>query len=71
MSQTNQIGRLLDEASSLSFDEQETLLEVLQKRLIEARRLRLAKDVHEANEEFKKGNCSVGDANSVFKEIIS
>lgn len=71
MSQTNQIDKLLDEAGNLSFEEQEALLEILQKRLLEARRTGLAKDVQDAGLEFEQGKCTAVDAEKLFKEIIS
>ncbi len=69
MTQHIQLDRVLDSAEALSFDEQEALLEILQKRLLESRRARLAKDMHEAEEEFSKGKCNAADAATLFKEI--
>lgn len=73
MSQTNQktLDHVLDETESLSFDEREMLLEILQKRLLESRRVRLAQDIREAGQEFAKGQCGPTDAESLFKEIDS
>lgn len=71
MAQHIMLDRVLDEAEALSFDEQEALLEILQKRLLEVRRARLAKDVHETDQEFAKGKCKAVDAEALFKEIVS
>ena len=69
MTQQIQLDHVLDSAEALSFDEKEALLEILQKRILESRRAHLAKDIHEADEEFAKGKCSVVDAATLFKEI--
>ena len=71
MSQHIILDQVLDEAESLTLDEQEVLLEVLQKRLLEARRILLADEVREANIEFSKNKCVVSDADSILKEILS
>lgn len=71
MAQHIVLDHVLDEAEALSFDDQEALLEILQKRLLEIRRAHLARDVRETGQEFAKGKCEAVDAETLFKEIIS
>lgn len=71
MAQHIVLDHVLDETEALSFDEQEALLEILQKRLLETRRVHLARDVNEASQEFKKGKCTAITAEILFKEIVS
>ena len=48
-------SEVLDAASSLSADEQETLLDILQRRLIEHKRAQLAREIEESRAEFAAG----------------
>jgi hypothetical protein len=55
--ETAPMGELLEAAGRLSLDEQETLLEILHRRMIERRRAELVKDVENARHEFQQGGC--------------
>ena len=46
---------------------QETLSEVLSRRLIECRRDELARDIKQAEREFEEGNCRVVD---IMNEMV-
>lgn len=50
-------AQVLEDADQLSLDEQESLLAILQRRLAEARREQLAKDIRQARLEFEQGLC--------------
>ena len=46
-------GDVLEAADQLSLDEQETLIDILHRRLVEPRRVELAQDIQEVRQEFK------------------
>lgn len=64
-------GEVLEAIDNLSLEEQETLIEVLHRRLIERRREELAKDVQHAQEEFQAGQCRPVTPAELMKEILS
>ena len=71
MSKVNTFNDLLESVDKLSLDEQETLTEVLQRRLIERRRLELAREIKSAQREFKKGSRRTATPSEIMKEILS
>ena len=64
-------GEILEEADLLPLEAQETLIEVLQRRMHDHRRAELAKDIQEAQEEFQKGSCRPATADELIREILS
>ena len=48
---------IVDVADRLSDEDQENLIEILQKRLRDRRRAELINDVREAQQEFAEGKC--------------
>ena len=58
---------VLESVDKLSLDEQETLMEVLHRRLIESRRADIAKEIQDAQNEFQQGNCQPADVTFVEK----
>ena len=64
-------GEVLDAAHSLSLEEQEALLEVLHRRVVEHRREELAKDIQQAHQEFQAGQCRPVTAADLMNEIAS
>jgi hypothetical protein len=70
MENTITFGEVLDAAEKLSLDEQETLIEILRRRAIERRRDRLAKDIKEAEKEFREGKCKPASVDEIMKEIL-
>ncbi|MEK7729420.1 MAG: hypothetical protein AAB354_13480 [candidate division KSB1 bacterium] len=64
-------GEVLDAADHLTLDEQESLLDILKKRLIARRRAELAKNVQEAYDEFQAGGCRVVTSDELMAEITS
>lgn len=64
-------NEILESADKLSLDEQETLTEVLHRRIIEHRRAELAKEIWEAQQEFKEGKCKSATPSELMKEILS
>jgi hypothetical protein len=65
------LDQILDEIGSLSLDEQEMLLDILKKRHIEQKRLRIAREVREAQKEHKKGLTKRGTIEDLMKDLES
>ena len=63
-------GEVLEAIDQLSLEEQETLSEVLSRRLIECRRDELAQDVKQAEQELEEGNCRVVSPADIISEIL-
>lgn len=55
----------------LSLDEQESLLELLQRRLIERRRAVLAREIEEARREFREGKSRVMTPSEIIAEAMA
>ena len=60
---------LVDAADQLSLPEQEVLLDILSRRVIDHRRKILAKEIEEANKEFERGECRPATPEEIMKEI--
>ncbi len=65
------LDQILDEIASLSLDEQEMLVDILKKRNIEQKRLRIAREVKEAQREHKKGLTKRGTIEDLIKDLES
>lgn len=64
-------GEILEAADELPVDDQQSLLEILQRRLVERRREGIARDVKEAHEALKAGKCRTATPDEIFDEILS
>ena len=64
-------GQVLEWADALSLEEQESLVDVLQRRLKEQRRAELVKAVKEARKEFKTGRCRPASPAEIIKKILA
>jgi len=64
-------GELLEAADHLSLDDQETLVEVLHRRIIERRREELAAEVLQARQEFQQGQCRPISTDELMAEILA
>ena len=62
---------ILDAASGLSFDEQQTLLEILQRRIAEYNRQQLKQDVDQARAEYAAGNARAASVEDIINEAKS
>jgi hypothetical protein len=60
---------IVDAADSLSVDEQQTLVEILRRRIAERNRERLLHDVQEARREFGKGQTSPTSVKAIMDEV--
>ena len=63
-------GQILEVADRLSLKKQETLIEVLNRRLIEWRREDLAEEIQIAQQEFLAGHCQPATPAELMKEIL-
>ncbi len=62
-------AEILEAAGSLSLEEQEVLVEILNRRLIERRRAELAADVADADRQFQQGECRPARPDELLREI--
>jgi len=61
---------VLDAADRLSQDEQEELISILQRRLVQAARQRLEAEIQQARQEFAEGRCSPATPDELMTEIL-
>jgi hypothetical protein len=61
---------ILDAAERLTPDEQETLMDILNRRLRLWRRAELAREVREAQTEYRKGESRPMSPGEIMKEIL-
>jgi len=64
-------GEILEEVDKLPIGDQETLRDILAKRIIERRREQLASEIKEARGEYKAGQCKAVTTDEIMSEIIS
>ncbi len=65
------LAEVLEAADKLSMEEQETLIDVLRRRLAELRRQHIVRDVRESREAFAAGKCQPASPQEILKEILS
>jgi len=63
-------GEVLEVVDELSLEEQETLIEVVRRRIIERRREELAKEIQDAQKEFQAGHCRPVTPDELVAEIL-
>ena len=64
-------GEILEAVDKLSLEEQETLIEIIHRRIIERRREELAKEIQDAQREFQAGHCRSVTPDDLMAEILS
>lgn len=64
-------GEVLEAVETLSVDEQETLVEIVERRLAERSRQRIIADVLEARAQFARGECKPVSVDSLMEEILA
>lgn len=67
--QTVTFQQALDVVESLPEDQQDDLVDIIQRRRIERRRESLAKSVKKARAEYAKGKVTRGSADDLMKEL--
>ncbi|MFZ1321067.1 MAG: hypothetical protein WAT71_05880 [Ignavibacteria bacterium] len=65
----NKLNNILEEFDSFSLEEQETILEIEKKRVIERKREQLVRDVKEAEQEFQSGILKKESVEDIMKGI--
>ncbi len=71
MTGTLPFGEVLEAADLLTPDEQEMLIEILRRRLVQTGRQRLLADIEEAEKEFAEGRCKVVTPEELMREILA
>jgi hypothetical protein len=61
-------AEVVEAADHLSAEEQESLIAILHRRLAQAGRLRVARDVAEARQEFAEGKCRPASPEELMRE---
>lgn len=64
-------AEVLEQIESFSFEEKETLVDILQNRLRETKRQRIIKSVEAARREFEKGSLKSASVDEIMKEVLS
>lgn len=70
MSQVITFADVVDAADRLSPDEQLELISILKRRMVEAGRARILRDIAEGREEFARGECSAMTVDEIMREIL-
>ena len=71
MQDTTPFAEALEAAARLTLPEQEELVEILHRRMIEQRRAELVKDIQDAEREFQAGGCCPASPSELVKEVLS
>jgi tryptophan 2,3-dioxygenase len=64
-------AEVLEKIESFSFEEKETLVDILQHRIIEQRRKEILKEVKNAEDEFEQGLCKPMSVDEFMQEALS
>ena len=64
-------GEVLEVIDKLSLEEQETLLDIVQRRIAEQNRKRLVAEIQESRQEYAEGKCKPVTTDELMKEILS
>jgi hypothetical protein len=70
VSQALPFGDVLEAADRLTPDEQHDLIAILNRRLAQAARQRVAADIQEARQEFAAGRRTPATADEIMREIL-
>ena len=71
MENVMRFGEVLEAVGKLSLEEQEMLLDVLNRRIIDDRREEIARDIQHAQHEFQGGCCRPVTPADFMKEILA
>ena len=71
MADTMLFGEVLEAIDKLSVEDQETLVDIVHRRLAERERKRIAGDIQEARQEFDQGRCHAAAVDEIMDEILS
>ena len=71
MEEAKSFDEILDATDKLPLEDQQALLDILGRRIVERRRNSLAQEVRSARSEFRGGRCRPATADEIMKEILS
>lgn len=69
MTQTSRFEQVLESVEALSIDEQEVLIDVVQRRLTERRRSEIAANIAQAQVEYQAGQLLRGTVAQIMDEL--
>ncbi len=64
-------AEVLEAADGLPLDDQESLAEILHRRVVERRRQELAREAAEARQEYEQGGCNRPTVDDIMSEILA
>jgi hypothetical protein len=70
MKNTTPFTEVLEAAIRLTLPEQEELVDILHRRMIEQRRAELVNDIQDAEREFQAGECRPMSPSELVKEVL-
>ena len=69
MTSTSKFNEILDQIDGLSYEDQEMLIDILKKRLIENRRNEIADNIKKSHQEYKSRNVVRGSVKNIINEL--
>ena len=69
MTTTSKLNEILDQIDDLPYADQEMLIDIVKKRLIENRRDQIADNIKKAHQEYKSGNAIRGSVEDIINEL--
>ncbi len=71
METNSSFDQVLENIEQFSVEEQETLVEVIRRRLIDQKRKKIVQEIKEAKREFERGEAVPVTPDELMKEILS
>jgi hypothetical protein len=71
MARALSFGEVLETVGRLSLEDQETLVHIIRRRVVEQRRAELTKDIREAREALEAGDVRPVTSDELMEEILS
>ncbi len=71
MRDTTPFAEVLEAVEKLTLPEQEELVDILHRRMIEQRSEEIVKDIQDAEREFQAGDCRPVNPSELLKEVLS
>jgi hypothetical protein len=71
MPKESPFAQALEEAGNLPMEDQEALIDILHRRIVDRRREVLSREVQEARAEYHEGRCRPATPDDLAEEILS
>lgn len=71
MLQASKLDQVLESIEVLSIEEQEMLIDLINRRLVEKRRDEIAKNIAQAQKDYEEGNAFQGSVEDIIAELNS